>query len=267
MNILADKLVFPESPRWHRDRLWFSDMHDQWVKTVTLSGQIENIVKIEHKPSGLVCLDNNIFVASMNDRQVYRLNQDEKKLHPYADLSSLEPIAINDMHISENGDIYVGGFGFNLSEPIQNTVLTKLKGHTPTVVAKELCFPNGITSKDKYLYVAETFANKITRYDILENGELHNPIPLIEDLPLPDGICIDKENKLWVSSVGDKCVYGFDLIKNDRITINMATGYIPFAVEVAHLDKKTLFITQAETYDPGEAIAKKSGIIEMITLD
>ncbi len=25
--VLLDNLFFPEGPRWHDDRLWFSDMH------------------------------------------------------------------------------------------------------------------------------------------------------------------------------------------------------------------------------------------------
>ena len=30
-TVLLDDLAFPEGPRWHDDRLWFSDQHDKRV--------------------------------------------------------------------------------------------------------------------------------------------------------------------------------------------------------------------------------------------
>jgi len=33
---LIDGLRFPEGPRWHDGRLWFSDMHSQQVLAVDL---------------------------------------------------------------------------------------------------------------------------------------------------------------------------------------------------------------------------------------
>ena len=41
---LIDGLCFPEGPRWHDGRLWFSDMHDQQVLAVDPDGEVETIV-------------------------------------------------------------------------------------------------------------------------------------------------------------------------------------------------------------------------------
>jgi sugar lactone lactonase YvrE len=38
LQTLMTGLVFGESPRWHDDRLWFSDMGAQQVVTVDLEG-------------------------------------------------------------------------------------------------------------------------------------------------------------------------------------------------------------------------------------
>ena len=38
-DVLLDGLAFPEGPRWRDGKLWFSDMHDQCVKTVDLDGR------------------------------------------------------------------------------------------------------------------------------------------------------------------------------------------------------------------------------------
>ena len=40
-TVLLDDLRFPEGPRWHDDRFWFSDMHARQVIAVDLEGRIE----------------------------------------------------------------------------------------------------------------------------------------------------------------------------------------------------------------------------------
>ena len=41
-EILLTGLAFPEAPRWHGDRLWFTDQHARRVMTVKLDGQAKN---------------------------------------------------------------------------------------------------------------------------------------------------------------------------------------------------------------------------------
>ena len=71
-RVLLDGLRFPEGPRWHAGRFWFSDMHSGVVIASTLDGDTETITQIEAEPSGLgwlpdgICLDSEgaIWVAS-----------------------------------------------------------------------------------------------------------------------------------------------------------------------------------------------------------
>ena len=49
-------IVFGESPRWHDDRLWFSDWGAQEVIAVDLEGKSEVIVRIPF-PSIPMCID------------------------------------------------------------------------------------------------------------------------------------------------------------------------------------------------------------------
>jgi hypothetical protein len=37
-TVLLDGLVFPEAPRWHDGKLWFSDLLAHQVRTVDLDG-------------------------------------------------------------------------------------------------------------------------------------------------------------------------------------------------------------------------------------
>ena len=49
---LVDGLCFGEGPRWHEDRLWFSDMHANTVFAVDLAGKLETIVRLaDDQPS------------------------------------------------------------------------------------------------------------------------------------------------------------------------------------------------------------------------
>ena len=76
-HLLLDNLCFAEGPRWHKDRLWFSDMHDHKVIAVDDSGSSEVIAEVPCLPSGLGWLpDGRLLVVSMTDRKLLRLESD-----------------------------------------------------------------------------------------------------------------------------------------------------------------------------------------------
>lgn len=52
LHILMTGLVFGESPRWHDNRLWFSDWGAQEVIAVDLDGKSEVITHIQSFPFG-----------------------------------------------------------------------------------------------------------------------------------------------------------------------------------------------------------------------
>ena len=69
LKTLTDGLLFPEGPRWHDGKLFFSDMHDRKVKTVDLSGRTSVVCEVPNRPSGLGWLpDGAMLVVSMMDR-------------------------------------------------------------------------------------------------------------------------------------------------------------------------------------------------------
>ena len=52
-SVLVEGLKFPEAPRWHDGRLWFSDFYSHRVLAADLSGKVETIVEVPGQPSGL----------------------------------------------------------------------------------------------------------------------------------------------------------------------------------------------------------------------
>src|SRR6185436_1861500 len=164
-DVLLDGLAFAEGPRWRDGKLWFSDMHDQRVKTVDLDGRCEEVVVVEQDPSGLGWLpDGRLLVVSMKDRKLLRL--DGELLVTIADLGPHAPASCNDMLVDAKGRAYVGNMGFDLAAraPFAPTVLVMV---TPQgemrVVAHDMHFPNGtvLTPDGKTLIVGESYGQRL----------------------------------------------------------------------------------------------------------
>ena len=70
MTTLLEGLCFPEAPRWHNGRLWFSDFFLQEVITVTAQGEMEVQFKLADSPSGLGWRpDGTLLMVSMHEQQ------------------------------------------------------------------------------------------------------------------------------------------------------------------------------------------------------
>src|SRR5437764_1143240 len=94
IHSLVDGLLFPEGPRWHDGRLWFSDMYAGTVFSADESGRRQEVVTVDARPSGLGWLpDGRLLVVSMSDRRVLRL--DPQGLVTHADLNTLVTGSLN----------------------------------------------------------------------------------------------------------------------------------------------------------------------------
>ncbi len=140
----------------------------------------------------------------MTDRRLLRL--DRGKLTEVANLSKLASSHCNDMVVDRQGRAYIGNFGFDYvaQQPYSpaEIVLVTPEGKA-RVVARDLAFPNGtvITADGKTLIVGETFGQRLTAFDIEFDGTLARRRIWAElAQAMPDGICLDAENAIWVAS-------------------------------------------------------------------
>lgn len=271
-TILLDKLVFTEGPRWHEGKLWFSDMYNHQVMTVDMEGNTETIIEISKQPSGLGWLpDGRLLVVSMTDRRLLRLDPDG--LSEVADLSNLASFHCNDMVVDLHGRAYVGNFGFDLyTEPrvfkSAEIILVMPDGET-RVVADELAFPNGtvITPDGKTLIVGESFAARLTAFEIEADGSLtkRRIWAQLDEEVVPDGICHDEEGAIWIASPSSSEV--LRVHEGGEISQRIKVETTAFACMLGGTDRRTLFILTAETHHPNEAKAKASGRIEFVEVD
>ncbi|MGZ3835437.1 MAG: SMP-30/gluconolactonase/LRE family protein [Mucilaginibacter sp.] len=243
IKTLMTGLGFGESPRWHIDRLWFSNWVADEIIALDLNGSSEIIVRMPSFPFSIDWLpDDSLLIISGREQQLLRM-EPGGSLVPHADLSRLSGGGFNEIVVDGRGNVYINGGGFNGPGFI---ALVAPDG-TVRQVADGIAFPNGmaITPDNSTLIIAESYGKKLTAFEISPDGSLSNR-RVWADLGdgVPDGICIDAEGAVWYADVPNKrCVRvreGGDVLQ----TINVDRGC--FACMLGGPQKKTLFIMAAE---------------------
>lgn len=270
-SVLLEDLVFPEGPRWHDGRLWFSDMHAHEVVAVDLHGRRETIVTMTAAPSGLGWLPGgDLLVVSMEDRRLLRFNG--RELHEHADLAGLAPFHCNDMVVDGQGRAYVGNFGFDLhggGAPAATGLILVTPTGEARVVAEDLFFPNGtvITPDGRTLVVGESGGRRLTAFDIEDDGSLVNRRVWADLGVPPDGIALDAEGCIWVAVPTNpgsfmRVARGGEV----RQRIDVADG-AAFACALGGPDGRTLFLLEANTSDPALIGGRGNGRIRTIAVN
>jgi len=270
LKVLLDGLAFPEGPRWHDGKLFFSDMHAHQVRSVDMAGKSEVVCEVPNRPSGLGWLpDGRMLIVSMRDRELLLLDRDGLK--QAGDMSKLAPFDCNDMVVDREGRAYVGNFGFDLhanEKPRGTTLVMVAPDGSARIVAEELMFPNGavITPDGKTLIVGESFGRRLTAFDVGADGALKNRRVWAElGKSVPDGICLDAENAIWVA-----CPTASEVIRvkqGGEVTERIKVETDAFACMLGGPDGRTLFVATAANSDPEKCRADRTGRIEMTQVE
>jgi sugar lactone lactonase YvrE len=219
-NVVLDRRSFLEGSRWRAGRVWVSDCYAFEVLSVREDGTDARVeATIEGQPSGLGFLpDGRLLVASMLDNRIVRREPDGT-LVTHADLRGLAVGEINDMVVDPQGTCWVGCFGFDLTHgaPYAPAPLIRVATDgTAAVVAHGLSCPNGAICDGKVLVVAETFAGRLSAFDVTGAGPLtgrrvwaeFGDEPMADDAlarlngvdVAPDGLAErDAEGAIWVA--------------------------------------------------------------------
>lgn len=265
-NLISD-LCFGECLRWREGRLWFSDIHDHKVCSVDEEGNLDVIVEVPTQPNGLGWLpDGRLLIVSKTDMKL--LTYSEGNLHEYADLSNHSSFHCNELVTDPQGNAYVGNFGFDLyageaMKPAE-LVLVTLDGKVKTV-ADDLMFPNGavITQDNRTLIVAETFASRLTAFDINSDGTLSNRRVWAElENEYPDGISMDDAGGIWVASPAHGSV--LRVTEGGEITDSISVERQAFACMLGGKDGRRLFIATASSSQGDECRKLRDGSIEYV---
>jgi sugar lactone lactonase YvrE len=247
---LLTGLAIGESPRWHEDRLWFSNWGAQEVIAVDLDGNSEVVVRVPTTvPFSIDWLpDGRLLVISGPEGLLLRREPDAS-LVTHADLRSIDR-GFNELVVDGRGNAYVNGGGFDVmagAEFAPGIVALVTPDGSARKVADGIAFGNGmaVTPDNSTLIVAESYGKRLTAFDIAADGGLSNR-RVWADLGdgVPDGICVDAEGAVWYADVPNRrCVRvreGGEVLD----TIELDRGC--FACMLGGAEGRTLFIMAAE---------------------
>lgn len=265
-EVVVDGLIFPECPRWHDGSLFFTDMFAGRVLRLVEPGRVQEILRVDgDEAAGIGWLPSGHLLAVSSFRKSLVLVSDDGP-RVFADLSWVDPVAVNDLVVDGQGRAYVGGFGFDLNageSPAPAAIACVEPDGTVSLAATGLRFPNGIAiRRDGSLVVAESFGARLTVFDRSASGALSRPRCLAEFPPgwVPDGICVDDDDGVWVTVPSHQRIVRVDVHGSVTDTIELSEGS-PYSCVLGGVDGRDLFICVADTHDPVAAARENAGRI------
>jgi sugar lactone lactonase YvrE len=256
-RLLVDGLVFPESARWHEGRLWFAHWGTATVVAVDLDGKSEVVASgpagygwsIDWLPDG----------RRLTTGPSLTITQPDGSTAEHGQLRTIAEHGWNEIAVTRGGNVYLNGFEFDLAGgglPQPGVIALVRPDGSTRQVADELLFPNGmvITPDESTLIVAESFAGRLTAYDIDIDGGLLNRRVWASPVA-PDGICMDVEGAIW-SGAGDIRMFSGDpnaaagavirVHENGEVGQRVEIDRPSFSCALGGPDGTTLFLLGAE---------------------
>ena len=242
-KVLLTGLGIPESPRWHQGRLWFCNWIDRQVVAVGLDGKPE--VMLARDPGSHPM---GYSIDWLPDGRLLVTGDKLRRQEPDGSMAVHAGQPANEIVVDGRGNIYLNGADFNFvagAPPKPGYIKLITPDGQLRQVAGDIQFPNGmvITPDNRTLIISESFAGRLTAFDIDADGSLSSR-RVFADGVAPDGICLDAEGAVWVGT-------GFSLARvadggEVLQRVDLPENRAPFALMLGGPDRRTLFIMTAE---------------------
>src|SRR5262245_5025137 len=211
-RVLLDGLAYVESPRWHEGRLWFAHWGTGEIVAVDLDGRSEVVGR---GASGL-----GWSIAWLPDGRLLVTGEELRRQEPdgtmvrHADLRGVADHGWNEIVVDGRGNIYLNGAGFDFlggAAPTPGIIALVTPDGAARKVADGIEFPNGmvVTPDNSTLVISESFAGRLTAFDIAADGGLSNRRTWAEGVG-PDGICVDADGAIWTQTADTRTHTGRD---------------------------------------------------------
>lgn len=269
LHTVVDGMSFTECPRWHDDRLWFVDFYTHAVYSAREDGSdVRTELEVPAQPSGIGWLpDGRLIAVSALDKRILRREADGSVV-THADLSEHAPAQLNDMIVDEStGRAWVGNFGFDLmaGDPVGPTTLHRVDPDGSVHdAAPDLWFPNGSVLSGGVLLVDETFGNRVSAFDVHDDGTLgerrdwanFGSLPTSSELNTvlggelavaPDGCSVlDAEGCVWIAdALGSRAIR---VREGGEIVDAVEPGTGVYACGLGGSDGRTLYLCTAPDF-------------------
>jgi sugar lactone lactonase YvrE len=243
-TVLLSGLGIPESPRWHEGRLWFCNWIDRQVVAVGMDGTAEVILARDPGSHSM-----GYSIDWLPDGRLLTTGDKIQRQEPDGSMTVLAEQHANEIVVDGRGNAFINGADFDFAgggAPKPGYIKLLTPDGELRQVADDIQFPNGmvITPDDRTLIISESFAGRLTAFDIGADGGLSGRRVFAEGLG-PDGITMDAEGAVWAGSGGfgvARVAEGGKVLQRVELPENRA----PFAVMLGGPDGRTLFILTAE---------------------
>jgi sugar lactone lactonase YvrE len=248
-NTLMTGIGLGESPRWHEGRLWFADWIAQELIALDLEGNSEVMANVPSLPFSIDWLpDGPMLITS--GRNLLHMAPDGS-LETRADLGGLSEYGWNEIVVDARGNAYVNNICFDFmsgAEFAPGIIALVTPDGSVRQVADGIAFPNGmvVTADNSTLIVAESFAGRLSAFDIAADGGLSNRRVWAELGEGGDGICIDAEGAVWTPAM-KSCVR---VREGGEVLERIELDRFCFACMLGGADGRTLFMMAADWNGP-----------------
>lgn len=242
-----------EGPSFDREgNLYVVNVSYGQVFRISPAGNVSLVAEYDGEPNGLkIHKDGRIFIAD-HRLGLVQLDPATGKVTVVLGRAMHEPFkGLNDLVFNSLGDLFFTDQGeSDLRNPNGRVWVRRADGHVQLVL-DNVPSPNGIvvTPDDRFLYLAVTRANAVWRVPMRRDGTLGRVGTWIQMSggAGPDGMALDESGGIAVAHAGMGSVWVFNYLGRPVAEIPAPKGRMTTNVAFGGPDRRTLYITEADT--------------------
>lgn len=233
--------------------LYFVDVLNGRIHRLSESGEVGVIAEYDGEPNGLKFgPGERLYVADFKNG-LLTCEVATGSVRPLLERVNGERFkGLNDLIFDRSGRLFFTDQGNSgLQDPTGRAYCLDPDG-TLRLLLSNIPSPNGIvvSPDNQILYVAVTCANQIWRMRLEASGAIGKVgvyMHLSGRSGGPDGIAVDEQGNLVVAQIGSGAVWLFGSLGEPLLRIDCGVGRMPSNIAFGGRNRKTLYITEAET--------------------
>jgi len=240
---------FPEGPNFDAaGNLYVCNRWDGFIAKVTPDGQVSRFVETGGKPNGArLHRDGRLFIADIGRREILAASPDGSFVVVVSSYDGERLLGPNDLVFDRRGRLYFTDPGLgDVRAPGGIFRWDPDSGELALLTSGQL-YPNGLAlnAEEDTLFVAETGANRVSRFPIRKDGTLgrERVFAQFTEGQGPDGIAFDAAGNLYVTHRGTGVVPVVDP-GGQVVALLPAGGSLPSNVAFRG---DALYVTEDET--------------------